>query len=658
MSAPAGIADFGGEDEPSADYRANWRSRVLVRRGLVVLMTTAMLVTPAIARSEPAPPPPMTVLEQGKLYGHLFPVDPPPAGQTPQSRADWLIDERETLGRTPNAWVDWAKASFVPGAASAPASATARAEIATSVLKLYRLAGITPSLADVRAVTASAARLSPSVQGAFGELVSTVTTAYAAQAPIAKAVEARIAKGFDPVNPYLTIAERDAMHARQAAIAKAVERFRVATAGLVPVTTAASTPLFRDPMGLVILGGPGDDTYTRDTDGTPDPVLLVDLGGNDDYFNSAGGACPVKIGGWMACNMLAVSVAADLGSGETPRDVVVPRQDGTTRVAQVNDYYSYSGGPAAVQGAGGPGGLGVLVDVAGNDWYLSKMVRTEFEPIQYFDGGAQGFGYAGVGVIADGAGNDWYWADVDSPDGKSVSNFSQGFGGAGGSGISIDADGSDWWIGRAYGGIGSGFSGVYGQGTGFYGGVGVMADLGADRDWYVGLAKAGTVDYYAQGFGAFGGLGILYEDGGDDKYSAIEEATSPNPLISQLLNCAYGTASYGGVGVMIDVAGNDYGYGMTKSAKGAFVMDWGWGGPGPAYSAFVDGAGDDIYKLEAFAGTGARIAGWGYFEADNPFDGNTFSTFVDYGGNDTYIGADTNVIKNNAVWAFGVDQSA
>lgn len=627
----------------------------MLRRGIVVLVAMAMVGSPGVARSKPAVMDEwLPVSEQAKLYADAFSIDAPPAGQTPQSRADWLLNQRPTLGRTPMQWVDWAKTNFTPGAPAKPATLTSTASLATSVLKIYRLVGLTPSPADVRAVTASAARLSPNVQGAFGELVSTVAAAYAAQVPTAKAVAERLAGGFDPTKTLLTIAERDAMNARQVKIADAIDTFRATTAGLLPATTQASTPIFSDPEGLVVLGSTGDDVYTRS--GTiPDPVLLIDPSGNDDYLNSAGGACPVTgpfISNMLACNSLVLSVVADVGQGETPRV--------WTNGKLYNDVYLYDGVPAAIQGAGGPGGIGMLIDVAGDDRYDAKMTRTASEPTQYFDAGAQGYGFGGAGLLADGLGNDWYTMIENSPRGHSQAEFGQGFGGGGGTGVVLDVNGNDWWGTKVYGGTElRGFSGVYTMGTGFYGGIGLLADIGQGTDKYIGLADAGSVDYYAQGFGAFGGTGILYEDGGNDSYSAVEIARHPSPVIDPLLNCAFGTASIAGVGIMVEVAGDDVSYGRSTSTRSSFVMDWGWGGPLPSYGLYIDTGGNDEYTLVAEAGPGysGRIAGWGLLEPEWGLEGNTFGTFVDIGGNDKYVGAEPDV-GNNKVWAFGVDASA
>ena len=151
-------------------------------------------------------------------------------------------------------------------------------------------------------------------------------------------------------------------------------------------------------------------------------------------------------------------------------------------------------------------------------------------------------------------GEDTYLFNVKSSAGRSIWEFGQGFGAAGGIGVVLDSWGNDKWLSYGLESPGLyGFEGVYTQGTGFYGGVGVMADVGRGNDVYDAAITARTPDYYAQGFGAFGGFGILYEDGGDDTYSAVEIAT--NPWINPILNCAFGTGSYAGVGIMVELGG-------------------------------------------------------------------------------------------------------
>jgi hypothetical protein len=462
--------------------------------------------------------------------------------------------------------------------------------------------------------------------------------------------------------PVLTIAERDVMLASQQAIISALGSFHAATTGHL-AEFKASGRTFADPAGLVLIGGSGDDTYTRAAAPLPDPILLVDPDGNDTYLNSAGGACPVApegqlpppflVGGHMMdCNGLVLSVVADLGMTS-------------------NDTYSFDGAPAAIQGAAGPGAIGVLVDLGGDDKYSTMMTRGDVRtfPTTYWDGGSQGFGYGGVGALVDVAGNDEYAARAYSLR-YDASILSQGMGGGGGVGLVVDAAGTDRWINEGLGMTeNGGFEGIYSNGTGLFGGVGIQEELGGD-DYYWSSVTAFTTDYYAQGFGGFGGLGIIDDVAGDDHYFTQEVAT--DPFFGPQLNCAYGTASFAGIGIMVDHAGNDYYEGDTNSPSGAHVMDWGWGGPGAALGAFVDLGGNDVYNEHAES-TSSDIyyGGFGYYEPstpdpngdpfnyllNSPGGANVFGVFADIGGTDSYTSPHDAEVTNDSVWAFGVDHA-
>ncbi|HEX9713673.1 MAG TPA: hypothetical protein VGB52_14110 [Actinomycetota bacterium] len=585
---------------------------------------------------------------QGELYGDAYTLAPPPPGLTPEQRIAWVTEQRLALGRTPAAWLEWARTTFRLDAARAGTPARAR-DLATEVLRVYAQLGVAP---DARAIARASATLPTDLAGAFADLVGSVADVAAVQAPIAAAVGARMLAGFDPADPFLSSSARDLMMSGQASIIAALERFKARGLPLLEQLQTDGDPVFSDPEGLIVLGSNEDDTYTREGL-LPDPVLLVDPAGDDTYLNSAGGACPLTIpdiglGTWMECNGLLVSVVADLG-------------DGTT--ATSNDTYLYDGGPAAVQGAGGPGGLGLLVDAGGNDTYRATMTRgnfSEFQPlVYYFDGGAQGFGYAGAGALLDAQGDDLYRFEVNSTHGRSIWLLGQGFGGAGGIGVVSDTLGSDRWETEGLGLRGFGFEGIYSNGTGFYGGVGIQTETGLGDDVYYSTVTAQTVDYYAFGFGAFGGVGILADDGGNDDYHSFQEGT--NPWIDPLLNCAYGTGSFGGVGVHLDTGGNDRYYGASVSPYVATVMDNGFGGPGVAYGVFADIGGDDTYIMEAF-GSDTMIIGRGLWEPaldgdllGAPFGHNTWGAFADIGGTDTYVGGPG---ANDDQWPFGVDRGA
>lgn len=620
------------------------RSKIAVL-GVVLFAATVPFGT-AQARTAQRPP---TLAEMGAIVGHRYDQPLPPAGQSPFERARWLLRERDAVGSTPEAWLAWQKRTFRLGVtAAAPA-----ADLVASVVTLDALAGVPLNSSQRAELAASVARIPVQVRAPLASLVSSVTTAYAEQVPLARTIVARLVPDVD-LATLVTRAERDAMTARQTSILRAVDAFNAHTASFF-ATHAIDGAVFADPAGLVIVGGTGNDTYTRNEGVLPDPILLVDPAGNDRYENSAGGACPIWpgesappvpvpiVGGrgtdWLQCNGVAISVLADLGDGAH---------------GSSDDMYLYDGGPAAVQGAGGPGGIGLLVDAGGNDLYHATMTRCDdIAFFNYFDGGGQGYGYGGEGALLDVAGDDTYRFDVYSSRGHSIWALAQGFGGAGGLGTVTDLGGNDHWLAEGLGLRGGGFEGIYNDGVGFYGGVGLFSDLGAGNDVVRATVTADSVDFYAQGFAAFGGLGIMYDDGGDDSYWTYEEATAAKPAIDPILNCAYGTASYGGVGIMIDAWGDDSYYGASVSTKGSFVMDNGWGGPGVGYGLFVDQQGDDSYVMEA-KGPHPIIAGRGDQGAAADGEPNWFGTFIDSDGTDSYVGG---VGENNTTWLWmGVDQ--
>jgi len=102
------------------------------------------------------------------------------------------------------------------------------------------------------------------------------------------------------------------------------------------------------PAGRVLIGGTKDNTYTGDA------ALIIDLGGNDKYFNHAGGSTRLN----------PFSVVIDLSGNDT-----------------------YTSTEDFAQGAGLLGG-GFLIDLEGDDHYTARNF-------------SQGAGILGVGILAD-----------------------------------------------------------------------------------------------------------------------------------------------------------------------------------------------------------------------------------------------------------------
>lgn len=564
-------------------------------------------------------------------HGNDWEVDQPPAGQSALERANWVMNERDAKGKTPQAWIDWATGLHGVAAVELP-----DVTLEASMARLYAAVDIPLTADDILSIQTQSDALPEDIEKPFAGLLDIVAAAYEEQAIVAADIIQRF-PSFDPHVSLMTQEQRDETSARAENILGAITAFRLATEeamrALPSISTSGNDPaLFEDQNGLVFLGGLGDGTYTRDGV-LQDPILLIEPSGNDVYLNSAGGACPDAANLLTKCNKLALSVVSDF--------------DG-------DDQYLYDGESSVIQGSGAMGGLGILADAAGDDVYQVKMTRGTFGPYiavqYYFDGGGQGYGYFGEGYLLDAGGDDVYKFEIESVGNRNMWAFNQGFGSGGGLGVAVDGGGVDLWdnqVTNTADGPWNGFQGIFSQGTGFYGGVGIIADIGGEDDVYYNVLESRTADYYAQGFGAFGGVGIMYEDGGDEDYTAISHGR--NPWINPLLNCAYGTGSYAGTGIIVDVSGNDRYYGETiNDRRGATIDNEGAGHPAPAYGLFMDLGGDDEHLMYATAPPGqhTHVGGRGLVEFDN-----LVGTYVDIGGTDVYVGPGS----DGGTWLLGAD---
>jgi len=255
--------------------------------------------------------------------------------------------------------------------------------------------------------------------------------------------------------------------------------------------------------------GESDDTYVHDY------VLLVDQGGNDRYLNNAGGnlldhrrgpegSAATEKAPARGCHTLGLDFVA--GKGPT---------DGQCQIGQAllidsagNDVYGERQAPDPADDAfctadplvrrintGGAGfaGVGILIDGAGDDSYVSKTISL-------------GSGHvAGVGILRDEAGDDSY---------LSLRN-AQGYALAGGLGLLRDDAGLCDNLPRQV------------QGTALLpGSFGIFVNVGgADR--YRGAPPATQPDpqtpipHSSQGYGGSGGVGYFLDEGGRDSYEGV-----------------------------------------------------------------------------------------------------------------------------------------
>jgi hypothetical protein len=285
------------------------------------------------------------------------------------------------------------------------------------------------------------------------------------------------------------------------------------------------------------------------------------------------------------------------GTGDDEHDAT-----DTAIVIDLGGNDTYKGGVGATTSLDIP--ISIAIDLAGNDTYKSVGEKSI----------SQGSGIFGAGILLDLAGDDTYEA----------SKGSQGYG-LFGLGLLADYAGNDKYT-----------LGYSGQGAGYFG-IGLHLDATGDDTFY--LLGDG------QGFGGTGGVGVLANVTGNDTYTAEPDSTkagrpdyhSQNKItVSQAQGCgagmradgSHGHAWAGGLGVLIDIEGND------KYESGNWSIGTGyWFGTGIVY----DGDGDDAYTSVYFTqASGAHFA---------------IGAIIDEGGNDTHILRET----SGAGLAFGWD---
>ncbi len=293
-------------------------------------------------------------------------------------------------------------------------------------------------------------------------------------------------------------------------------------------------------FGTLILGSKDDNQYTEDAS------LIIDLGGNDSYFNNAASSKlnrPFSVVIDFSGNDLYLSSESlTQGTGFLGGGFLIDLGGDDRYLAQ-----SFSQGSALL-------GVGMLVDVQGNDefnchafcqgsGFLGAGVVALGEGNDRFSAAisSQGFGFVkGFGALINVSGDDKYFAGGVYPDfrepQKAYQSMSQGFGlglrpweslvgTSGGIGVMADAEGNDTYIGD-----------YFSQGSSYWFALGILADR-AGHDTYLS-------GRYSQGAGVHFSSGVLMDDAGDDSYLAK-------------LGVSQGCGHDFGLGFLLDHKGND-----------------------------------------------------------------------------------------------------
>lgn len=330
----------------------------------------------------------------------------------------------------------------------------------------------------------------------------------------------------------------------------------------VPSMCGASGDMVFESDGCeVMVGNTGPNGYGPGVD----PVVLIDLGGDDVYTNGA------------ALAVGSVRVLVDVEGDDT-----------YTEAASA----AAPGGPLVVEGqARARLGVAVLVDGLGDDAYTATAAATAPEPgppardIQIH---AQGAADVGAAILVDGGGRDAFTV-TGSSSGDSVETAGQGHAAIGlgalvnlGA-VELDGDGPDdaYTVSATstlHNDFDDGFTATFvigpadvrAQGAADAAGAGILVDAGGD-DAYDARGFAGGVTFTAQG-AASGGAGVLVDGLGSDRYDARALSTVTLELVTldpsicwevfvsvgtgDLLALAQGAAELG-AGVLADGAGDD-----------------------------------------------------------------------------------------------------
>ena len=368
--------------------------------------------------------------------------------------------------------------------------------------------------------------------------------------------------------------------------------------------------------GLIIIGGSGPNTYDLDNRFG----LVIDLGGDDHYRGTIASSADAEHGN---------SVVIDLAGNDTYNGDPLGLATGRLGVGLLidksgDDVYQLNMG----SGGAGFGGVGILFDSTGNDTYIGSRL-TQGAAIDGFGllldasghdrytsyGYSIGFGGpVGMGVVIDVQGNDHYqcgnkypsaYNAEDAPNSKPGDPFFQydcfglGTGAgkrvltkredwqryslAGGWGLLLDMDGKDHYE-----------SANFSLGHGYFFGIGTLLDLDGDDDYQAAR--------YGHGSSAHFGVSLFADRHGDDQYG------SSGPHYNG------GVAWDRSVSLMLDSGsgGDRYHFDASTGLGRADYSGW---------SCFIDEGGDDHYRVKSGFGQATEKG---------------VSAFFDLKGNDVY----------------------
>ena len=385
-------------------------------------------------------------------------------------------------------------------------------------------------------------------------------------------------------------------------------------------------------IGKIMIKGTADDIYKSKAD--ENILLIVDLGGNDIYNGSFAATNnlnnPISLlvdfsGDDLYKNTNSAALSQGVGMFGTG---ILMDMEGDDQYQSVN----YSQGLGVF-------GLGLLCDICGDDDYIMQNsgqacgyfgIGLNFDisgnDNYYIFGDGQGMGgVGGIGILANHSGDDYYVAEAEPSKssgradyhskGKVNANYAQGVGAgrrgdftdghnwAGGIGALIDIHGEDHYK-----------AGNFSQAVGYWFGMGILFD-GNGNDLYESV-------YFTQASGAHFAMGVLIDEKGNDKHILKKTAGAGLSFGWDFVNTLF-----------IDNEGDDIYEAKMISIASAMLR---------SNSFFFDLKGDDIYRCYSQEGFFGATDERPFYSKLSPsqtyfYEVKQFSLFFDLSGADQYL---------------------
>lgn len=376
---------------------------------------------------------------------------------------------------------------------------------------------------------------------------------------------------------------------------------------------------FNSIFGKIILGKKENNIYD-----SPPYLLIIEPDGDDEYINSS-----------ITDKKFPLSILIDLNGNDKYNGRNGAGICGSSILIDLKGNDEYKGEKIGI--GAGLFGFGIILDFEGNDRYICDSygegaglfgvgILSDLKGNDYYEGfqGIQGFGFVkGCGLLVDKEGNDIYIARDDTikyPSPQSGehnvslaqgtgfgirADFTDGHSLAGGVGFLIDGEGDDKY-----------FSGVFGQGCGYWMGSGFLIDFNGN-DEYKGI-------WYTQGSSAHFAIGFLLDLNGDDKYKTE-------------MNMGIGAGHDFSIGYLVDYKGNDI-YEAPNLSLGS--------GNANGMGIFIDYEGDDEYKTKGGITLGKGNIDTGRIPSLRNYI-KCIGIFIDGKGKDKYY---EKFARNKKVW--------